>query len=93
MGLNKNVKIILGEEKLVYSPPVNEATKKWGVYAIPRLWRHISGRLVIRFNGEIDCGDTDNMQAAPNLFFTSLDNGESWEYEPDGEEKYPIDRN
>lgn len=91
MGLNKNVKVILGEEKLVYSPPVNEATKKWGVYAIPRLWRHISGKLVIRFNGEIDTGDTDNMQAAPNLFFISSDNGESWEYAPDGEEKYPID--
>ena len=57
----------MGEEKLVFSSPINEETKKWGVYAIPRMWRNIDGRLIIRFNGEIDCGDTDNMQVVPNL--------------------------
>lgn len=84
-------KLELSEPVLVYSPPVNDATKKWGVYAIPRMWRDISGKLIVRFNGEIDTGDTDNMQAAPNLYFTSDDDGESWSYDENGEEKYPID--
>ena len=84
------VKVTMGEEILVYSPPVNEATKKWGVYAIPRMWRHIDGRLIIRFNGEIDSGDTDNMQAAPNLYFASDDNGDHWYAVENGEELFDI---
>ena len=68
------MKVIIGEEKLVYSVPVNDNTRKWGVYSIPRMWRDISGKLVIRFNGEMDCGDTDNMQIIPNLYFVSDDN-------------------
>ena len=39
------MRVILGEETLVYSVPVNQYTKKWGVYSIPRLWRDISGTL------------------------------------------------
>ena len=85
------IKLEISEPILVYSPPVTEATKKWGVYAIPKLWRDISGKLIIRFNGEIDTGDTDHMQASPNLFFTSNDNGETWTFDETGEEKYPID--
>lgn len=85
------MKIFIGKEQLVYSVPVNPATKKWGVYAIPRLWRDVTGKLIIRFNGEIDCGDTDNMQAAPNLYFVSEDNGKSWSPDVNGENKYPPD--
>ena len=85
------MKVIIGEEKLVYSVPVNENTRKWGVYSIPRMWRDISGKLVIRFNGEMDCGDTDNMQIIPNLYFVSEDNGKTWVEDPRGEEKYPCD--
>lgn len=83
--------VILGEETLVYSVPVNQNTKKWGVYSIPRLWRDISGTLVIRLNGEMDCGDTDNQQILPNLYFISQDNGKTWEPVPDGDRKYPCD--
>ena len=73
------MKVIIGEERLVYSAPVNEVTNKWGLYAIPRMWRDVSGKIIIRVNGEIDMGDTDNMQGAPNLFFVSEDNGKTWE--------------
>lgn len=86
-----SVKIKMLDSVLVYSPPVNDATKKWGVYCIPRLWRDKSGKLVIRFNGEQDIGDTDNMQSVPNLYFVSEDDGESWTFEENGDEKYPID--
>lgn len=86
-----SVNIEISAPVLVYSPPVNDATKKWGVYAIPRLWRDKSGKLVIRFNGEQDMGDTDNMQCVPNLYFVSDDEGESWIFDENGNEKYPID--
>jgi len=85
------MKVIVGEEILVYSVPVNEHTKKWGVYSIPRMWREIGGKLVIRLNGEMDCGDTDNQQILPNLYFVSDDDGKSWLPEPDGDSKYPCD--
>lgn len=85
-----SVKIVMGEEKLVFSPPINEETKKWGVYAIPRMWRNIDGRLIIRFNGEIDCGDTDNMQVVPNLYYASDDNGDTWYFVEDGESEFDI---
>ena len=84
------MKVVLGEERLIYSVPVNETTNKWGVYAIPRMWRDISGKLIIRLNGEIDCGDTDHQQAAPNIYFTSEDNGKTWVKEEDGDKKYSI---
>lgn len=85
-----SVKVTLEKEVLVFSPPVNESTKKWGVYAIPRMWREIDGRLVIRFNGEIDCGDTDNMYEISNLFFVSEDDGKSWSFVENGDEKFDI---
>ena len=84
------MKIIIGKETLVYSAPINEKTRMWGVYSIPRMWRDVSGKLVIRFNGEVDCGDTDNMVVAPNLYFVSEDNGQTWFQDMDGEKKYPI---
>ncbi len=83
--------VIISEENLVYSVPINDKTLKWGVYSIPRMWRDISGKLVIRFNGEMDCGDTDNMKILPNLYFVSEDNGKTWIQDPDGEHNYPID--
>ena len=58
------------------------------MYCIPRLWKLPSGRLVIRFNGEVDCADIDNMQAAPNLYFFSDDNGETWQEDKNGFENY-----
>ena len=70
--------IKMSEPKLIYAAPVNEATKKWGVYCIPRMWRLPSGQLVIRFNGEEDSCLVEEMQRAPNLFFVSDDNGENW---------------
>ena len=88
---NKSIKITIGKENLVFAPPINEASKKWGVYAIPRMWRDATGKLIIRFNGEIDSGDTDHMLVAPNLFFTSDDDGKTWYFDKNGEEKYSID--
>lgn len=85
------MKVILGKEILVYSVPVNESTQKWGVYSIPRLWRDISGKLIVRFNGEMDCGDTDHQKILPNLHFVSQDQGITWMQESDGDSRYPCD--
>ena len=72
------VDIKVSKENLVWSAPVNDATSKWGVYCIPRMWRMPDGRLVVRFNGEEDSCLLDGMQKAPNMYFVSEDNGESW---------------
>ncbi len=79
------------EQYPVYIPPVNDATKRWGVYAIPRMWREKGGELVVRFNGEADTAFVDDMQAAPNLYFASYDNGKTWEHIENGSQKYSTD--
>lgn len=65
------MKITMDREHLVYSPPVNTQTSKWGVYAIPKMWRDTGGELVVRFNGEADSGICE--QCVPNLYFVSQD--------------------
>lgn len=62
---------------MVYAAPVNEKTQKWGVYAVPRLWRVPDGRLFIRFNGEIDSPDYEK-DCCPTLWFLSADEGKTW---------------
>lgn len=81
----ETIKVTIGEETLVFAPPVNEITQKWGVYAIPRMWRHLDGSLVVRFNGEEDTGDTDHMQVVPHLYFVSQDDGATWSFLENGE--------
>lgn len=85
-----DIKVELGKPVLVHAPIMNEQLKKWGVYAIPRMWRAPTGELVIRFNGESDSSDIETRNILPNLFFVSKDNGKSWIYKEDGEEKYCI---
>ena len=82
--------IVIGSKQLVYSPPVNAATRHWGVYSIPRMWRIPSGRLVVRFNGEQDCSDPAMMNMAPHLYFVSDDDGETWVLDQEGSTKYDI---
>ena len=82
------MKMIVDKSVLVYSPPVNEATKKWGVYAIPVMWRRLDGKLAIRFNGMIDGAYSSPQQVAPDLYFVSDNNGESWQPDPNGAEQY-----
>lgn len=82
------MKLKIGEPELIYCAPLNEATSKWGVYAIPRMWRNYTGELVVRINGEQDNGFTT--QCLPNLYFVSRDNGKSWQEEKDGEKIYDI---
>ena len=77
-------------KKLIFSAPINSAAEKWGVYAIPRLWREPDGGLVVRFNGEQDTAFTEKINQAPNLYFLSRDNGNSWEMVADGESIYDI---
>lgn len=82
------MKVVLEDARLVFSPPVNQETEKWGVYAIPKLWRDIGGELVVRFNGEADSGVCE--QCVPNLYFISEDEGESWKQIENGDERYDI---
>lgn len=84
------IDVKMSKEVLVYAPKMNEKVATWGVYALPRLWREKGGELVVRFNGEEDCADTDRMFVLPNLFFRSFDEGESWEIVENGEEIYDI---
>ena len=84
------MEISFGDPILVYAPKVTEENARWGVYAIPRMWREPNGDLIIRFNGEEDSADTENMQCAKNLFFVSRDNGRNWCEERNGEKKYDI---
>ena len=77
-------------KNLIFSAPINDSTSKWGVYAIPRLWKEPNGDLIIRFNGEQDTAFSDKINQAPNLYFRSSDNGDTFEFIPDGEEKYDI---
>ena len=82
------MKILIDNPTLVYSPPVNEDTQKWGVYAIPKMWRNHTGELVIRFNGEQDTSMTQ--QIVPNLYFVSHDDGETWEQLENGETRVVL---
>lgn len=84
------MKLKLEKHILIHSPEVSENTKKWGVYCIPRLWRDISGKLVVRFNGEQDTQFIETAQRAPNLYFSSEDNGKTWTQELDGENHYDM---
>lgn len=84
------MKLKLGEDILVFAPEMNELVSRWGVYAIPRMWRAANGELVIRVNGEADSADTNTMFVLNNLYFVSLDNGETWRLEENGEEIYDI---
>lgn len=82
--------ITISEPILVHAPEMTEAVSHWGVYAIPRMWREPTGELIVRFNGEEDSADIENMNRAPNLYFTSWDNGKTWAFCPDGNEKYSV---
>jgi len=84
------MKITISDPILVHAPEMNKAISHWGVYAIPRMWRVPNGELVVRFNGEEDSSDFDNLHRAPNLYFTSRDDGETWELCENGEELYSI---
>ena len=84
------MKIEMSNPILVYAPEMNEQVAKWGVYAIPRMWRAKNGELVIRFNGEADDTNINTMFVLKSLYFVSRDNGDTWQFEPNGEEIYDI---
>ena len=84
------MKLTISDPILVHAPEMNEAISHWGVYAIPRMWREPTGELVVRFNGEEDSSDFDNLNKAPNLYYISHDEGETWELCENGEELYSI---
>ena len=90
MSTEKNIQVSISDPILVHAPKMNDAIAKWGVYAIPRLWRNREGELIVRLNGEMDTADEENMQQAPNLYFVSRDDGDTWELVENGEERYDI---
>ena len=81
-------KVEIGEKNLVFSAPINDATKNWGVYCIPRMWRLPSGKLIIRINGEMDSPDPETRGMAPSLYYISKDNGKTFELDPNGYDIY-----
>ena len=85
-----DIEVKINDEVLIYSPPINEYTKKWGVYAIPRMWMEPTGELIVRFNGEEDSACLDEMKQDESIYFKSCDNGENWEYVGKGNNCYDI---
>ena len=71
------MKIVLGEEQLVYCAPINESTVQWGVYSLPRMWRLPNGNLGIRINGMMDSPDAHE-NVCPDLYYVSDDDGATW---------------
>lgn len=69
------------KEQLIFCAPINEYTKGWGVYCIPRMWRLPNGNLAIYFNGTEDSPEAVALKqkACPDMFFISRDNGECWQ--------------
>lgn len=84
------IKVNISDGKFIFAPEINELTSRWGLYAIPRMWREPNGELIVRFNGEEDCSDTNMMFAAPNLYFQSQNNGETWGRIEDGDKRYNV---
>lgn len=78
------MRVEIEKKVLIHAPPVNEHTKKWGVYSIPRLWRRLDGKLAVRFNGKEDGTYSGSHQFLPNLYFVSDDDGASWRSDPEG---------
>ena len=46
--------------------------------------------MIVRFNGEEDCSDTNMMFAAPNLYFKSQNNGKTWSEINGGDKLYSV---
>ncbi|MBR4865441.1 MAG: exo-alpha-sialidase [Clostridia bacterium] len=82
------MRVEIEKKVLVHAPPVNEHTKKWGVYSIPRLWRRLDGRLAVRFNGKEDSTYSGSRQFLPNLYFVSDDDGATWLPDHEGAKHY-----
>lgn len=72
------IQVNMSEPKAVYVAPVNEATEKWGVCAIPVMFRLPDGRLMVRVNGGQDTSFAEKFQQSRDFFFVSADEGESW---------------
>ena len=76
------VNVTMQDPKALFVAPVNELTEKWGVYAIPWMYRHPSGDLVVRANGHQDTLSPDYVQAVPDRFYRSSDGGDTWREVP-----------
>ncbi len=80
-----SVKVTMEAPIPVCVSPDNEATRRWGVCALPRLWRRPDGSFLLRVNGEQDAIMESAKVQAPNEYFLSWDNGDTWEPWPEGD--------
>ena len=71
--------VILSEPVPVFVAPVNDATQKWGVYALPWMWRCPDGKYILTVNGHQDTLSPDYRQELRNMFFISEDDGTTWQ--------------
>lgn len=73
------MKIVLHDPIPVHVAPVNAATQKWGVCAVPWMWRYPDGRLMICVGGHQDTHAPDYEQQVPDAYYVSADEGKTWE--------------
>ncbi len=71
-------KVIMETPVPVYVAPISEASRKWGVYGLPVMWKQPKGDYILRVNGEMDSYAREMAKVAPNLYFQSSDAGKSW---------------
>ncbi len=71
-------KVIMEPPVPVYVAPVSEASRKWGVYGLPVMWKNPGGDYILRVNGEMDSYAREQAKVAPYLYFQSMDEGRSW---------------
>lgn len=72
-------RVELSDPVLIHCAPINYATRHWGVYSLPYMWRTPKGDLYIRNNGDMDETAPSALQCAPDVFFRSQDNGDTWQ--------------
>ena len=76
------VNVVMQDPKALFVAPVNALTEKWGVYAIPWMYRLPCGDLIVRANGHQDTQSPDYVQAVPDRFYRSSDGGDTWKEVP-----------
>ena len=73
-----HVKVTLHEPVPVHVAPVNAATQKWGVCAIPLMWQYPDGRHIIMVNGHQDTNSPYYEQEVKDAYYASSDGGKTW---------------
>lgn len=76
---NLVVDVRLGERNVLFVAPDNEATRQWGVYGCPDMFRAADGSITVYDGGEMDTYDRQGAARAPAVCLRSTDDGRTWQ--------------